>query len=218
MNNEVPKKKNNNGNLIIIIGAVALVAIIAIVLCLFVFKNDNKGKDTNGNNTNENNTPTDVDTIPKEFDYTKGVLHTVKNEPEFVIKGLFLIGKEREDYDYLESLKEEGYKKDGLKTSFDKEEWINIYLDTEYSSEYTQAKAFIVPHKTMEEYQKYKLNELESIAMESGGYFFTIYGPDDRNFNFVGNGYVSKDAEAGLYDILFVYNEEIVYYIVIDVK
>ena len=210
MNN---KKKNNNT--ILIVGVVLLVILILLALWFFVLKGNNK--ESNKDNKADNQNVDVIDTDGK-YDDTKGVLHQVKDDQSFIIKGMYLVGDERDDPEYMDQLNEKGYSKSNLKTTFKKNEWINIYLDTDYSSEDGFVKVFIVPHRDFKNYQDMDISLLQSETIETGGYYFSIYEPDSRNYNFVGNGFVSNDAKSGDYDILFVNGSEIVYYVVIEVK
>ncbi len=203
MNNN---KKNNSTLILIAVGI--LIIVVVLLLWLFVFKGEKK------ENVNEN------EAVPVEdgkYEYEKGVLYKVKDSSEFVIKGVMLVGDEREELGYMDEYAKNGYKTKNLKSSFKLGEWINVYLDTEFSTDLDIARVYITPHKPLEEHLKLSIEDLNSNALEAGGYYFIINTPDERNFNFAGNGYVAKDSKAGAYDILFVYNGEIVYYIVIDV-
>ena len=214
MDNNVKKKDNK---ILIIIVGVILVALLFFALWFFVLKGDNKKENTTNVDDTGNNT-TDVEPKSDGYDYTKGVLHTVNGSTEFVIKGVMLVGKEREELGYMDKFAEGGFKTTGLQTKFKLGEWINLYLDTEYVSYDDQARIYITPHKTIEEHQKYTIEELNSNALSAGGYFFVYRNVDERNFNFAGNGFVEKGSQVGTYDILITLEGKILYYIVIDVE
>ena len=217
MDNNV--KKKDNKMLIIVVGLIVL-ALLLFALWFFVLKGENKKENTtNTNNTNTENETKDVEPKKGEYDYTKGVLHTVDGSSKFVIKGVMLVGKEREELGYMDKYAEEtGFKTKDLKTKFELGEWINIYLDTEFVANEDEARIYITPHKTIEEHQQLDIEGLNSNALEAGGFFFVYRQTDYRNFNFAGNGLVEKGSQPGTYDILFTLEGKILYYIVIDVE
>ena len=144
MDNNVNNTKKKNNTMVLVIAAVIVLLLLGLALWFFVLKGNDK-KENNTNNT-ENGT---VETDPKtgEYDYTKGVLHTVDGESSFVIKGVMLVGDERNELGYMDKFAEGGFKTKDLKTTFKKGEWINLYLDTEYQTESSEARIYITQSK-----------------------------------------------------------------------
>ena len=163
-----------------------------------------------------------------EYDYKDGVLTEIVDEEgnplqdDFVIDGIILVGN-RHSYDGLEAESEgvveklvsQGYKKEGINSSFYLNEWIEFYLDTKYTGSIDDVKILVVPHMTVDKYEEKTYTELEELALEKG--FVMDYAePDSENYNYIGNNYVNMDYEEGKYDILFTYKNKIAYFITID--
>ncbi len=226
MNNEVveEKKKSKIGLVIILI---ILLLLILFAVWFFLIRDKGDNTSNNGtNNTEEKDKPTDKETV--EYNYTNGVLTAILDDEgkpvqtDFVIDGLILVGN-RHSYDSLEAgaegimtkLVEQGYKKDGLNSSFYLNEWIEFYIDTKYEGNNDDIKILITPHKTVEEYLKMSYSELETLASEKGT-IIEYKTPDAENYKYVNNGYVNMDYPEGKYDILFIYKAKLAYYINID--
>ena len=222
-NNE--KKKSKLGIIII-----AIIIILLILFLVWFFLLRDNGKDNNGNNTNTNTNsgnPTAHTTV--EYDYKDGVLTQIVDEEgnplqtDFVIDGIILVGN-RHSYDGLEAdsegimekLKAQGYKKEGINSSFYLNEWIEFYIDLNYTKAASDVEILVTPHKTVEELQKLSLTQLEELANENGGFVLPYNTPDAENYMYVGNGYVHQDYPAGKYDILFTYKGKLAYFINID--
>ena len=222
-NNE--KKKSKLGIIII-----AIIIILLILFLVWFFLLRDNGKDNNGNNTNTNTNsgnPTAHTTV--EYDYKDGVLTQIVDEEgnplqtDFVIDGIILVGNrhsyaglEAEAGEIMEKLKEQGYKKEGINSSFYLNEWIEFYIDLNYTKAASDVEILVTPHKTVEELQKLSLTQLEELANENGGFVLPYNTPDAENYMYVGNGYVHQDYPAGKYDILFTYKGKLAYFINID--
>ena len=175
-NNE--KKKSNVGLIIVII-----IIILLLLFAVWFFLLRDKGT-TNNNNTNNNNTEEKTDNKdekPKEntgyeYDYRDGVLTQIVDEEgnpkqtEFVIDGIILIGNRHGYYDtddtetILNNFVKQGYKKEGINSSFYLNEYIQFYIDTKYSGSANDVKILVTPHKTVEELEKLSLTKLEELA------------------------------------------------------
>ena len=227
-----------NKKVILIIG---IILIIALIIGFFAFKGmDNKKEDNKvannteniQNNESINNTVTNTtnDTTPStekhEYTYTDGVLTQIVDEEgnpkqiDFVIDGLILVGN-RHSYESLEAgaegviekLVNQGYKKEGLNSSFYLNEYIEFYIDTKYAGSTSDVKILVTPHKTVEEYEKMSNTELEELANNNGGFVLDYKTPEADNYKYVGNGYVNMDYPEGKYDILFTYKGKLAYFI-----
>ena len=173
----------------------------------------------------------DSSTTPnyQEYDYKDGVLTQIVDEegnPEqtdFVMNGLILIGN-RHSYSDLEAgaerviekLVSQGYLMTGINSSFYLNEYIEFYIDTPYTGLTSNVKILAVPHKTVEEYQKMSLSQLEELANENGGFVLDYEKPDEDNFKYVGEGYINMDYPEGQYDILFTYKGKLAYFITVS--
>ena len=235
-NNE--KKKSNVGLIIVII-----IIILLLLFALWFFLLRDKGT-TNNNNTNNNNTSEKIDKKdektdnkdekPKEntgyeYDYKDGVLTQIVDEEgnpkqtDFVIDGIILVGNrhsyaglEAESEEIIEKLVSQGYKKDGINSSFYLNEYIQFYIDTKYSGSANDVKILVTPHKTVEELEKLSLTKLEELANENGGFVLDYKTPEADNYKYVGEGYVNMDYPEGKYDILFTYKGKLAYFININ--
>ena len=183
------------------------------------------------NNAIVNNANSTSTSNSKKFEYTykDGVLTQIVDEEgnpkqsDFVIDGLILVGN-RHSYDNLEAggegiidkLVQQGYKKEGINSSFYLNEWIEFYIDTKYSGSANDVKILVTPHKTVEELEKLSLIQLEELANENGGFVLDYKTPEEDNHKYVGNGYVNLDYPEGKYDILFIYKGKLAYFININ--
>ena len=185
-------------------------------------QNNEKTTNTLTNNTTANNTKS-------EYDYKEGVLTEIIDEEgnpkqnDFVINGIILVGNrheysglEADSEEVIEKLVKQGYKKEGSNSSFYLNEYINFYMDTDYEGSADDVKIIVVPHKTVEEYEKLSVPRLTKLAEENGGFVMDYQKPDEENFKFVGENYVSMDYPEGKYDILFTYKGKLAYFISID--
>ena len=161
-----------------------------------------------------------------EYTYKDGVLTQIVDEEgnpkqtDFVIDGIILVGN-RHSYSGLESdsegimekLVKQGYKQEGINSSFYLNEYIEFYIDTDYSGAESDIKILVTPYKTVEELEKMSLSKLEELATENGGFVLDYTNPEADNYKYVGNGYVSMDYPEGKYDILFTYKGKLAYFI-----
>jgi len=227
-NNE--KKKSNVG-LIIVIIIIILLLLFAVWFFLLRDKGTTNNNNTNNNNTSEKTDKKDEKTDNKtgyEYDYRDGVLTQIVDEEgnpkqtEFVIDGIILIGNRHSYYDtddtdtILNNFVKQGYKKEGINSSFYLNEYIQFYIDTKYSGSANDVKILVTPHKTVEELEKLSLTKLEELANENGGFVLDYKTPEADNYKYVGEGYVNMDYPEGKYDILFTYKGKLAYFININ--
>ena len=221
-NNE--NKKTNTGLIIVIIIVILLLLFAIWFFLLRDRKTDNKGG--SGNTPTITSTPVPHNTVV-EYDYRDGVLtQIVDNEgnpkqTDFVIDGIILIGNRHGYFDtddtdtIINSFVKQGYKKEGINSSFYLNERIEMYLDTKYEGNASDVKIYIIPHKTVEEIEKMSNPDLEEYANENGAVMSYIK-PDQDNHKYIGDPYVSEDFPEGKYDILFIYKEQLAYFININ--
>ena len=209
----------------LVIGLVLVIGLFVITSC------SNKKEETEVANvaqtTQENeNTSTETTNNEKhEYTYTDGVLTQIVDEEgnpkqtDFVIDGIILVGN-RHDYseltdtgEIIAKLASQGYKKEGINSSFYLGEWIEMYIDTKYAGVDSDVKILVTPHKTVEELETLSLSELEELAIENGGFIIDYKTPEEDNYKYVGNGYVHQDYSEGKYDILFTYEGKLAYFI-----
>ena len=229
-NNE--KKKSNVG-LIIVIIIIILLLLFAVWFFLLRDKGTTNNNNTNNNNNTQENSNTNNGTTPSkdkyEYSYVDGKLTQIVDEEgnpkqtDFVIDGIILVGNrhsyaglEAESEGIIEKLVSQGYKKEGINSSFYLNEWIEFYIDTKYSGSANDVKILITPHKTVEELEKLSLTKLEELANDNGGYVIDYKTPEADNYKYVGNGYVNMDYPEGKYDILFTYKGKLAYFININ--
>ena len=229
-NNE--KKKSNVGLIIVII-----IIILLLLFAVWFFLLRDKGTTNNNNTNNNNNTEEKTDKKDEkptnntgyEYDYRDGVLTQIVDEEgnpkqtDFVIDGIILVGNrhsyaglEAESEEIIEKLVSQGYKKEGINSSFYLNEYIQFYIDTKYSGSANDVKILVTPHKTVEELEKLSLTKLEELANENGGFVLYYKTPEVDNYKYVGEGYVNMDYPEGKYDILFTYKGKLAYFISIN--
>ena len=161
-----------------------------------------------------------------EYTYRDGVLTQIVDEEgnpkqtDFLIDGIILVGNrhsysglEADSEGIMEKLVQQGYKKEGINSSFYLNEYIEFYIDTDYSGTESDVKILVTPHKTVEELEKMSLSKLEELATENGGFVLDYTTPEEDNYKYIGNGYVNMDYPAGKYDILFTYKGKLAYFI-----
>ena len=162
-----------------------------------------------------------------EYTYKDGVLTQIVDEEgnpkqtDFVIDGIILVGN-RHGYDnitdteaVIAKLVSEGYKKEGINSSFYLNEHIEMYLDTKYNGSASNVKVLITPHKTVEELEKMSISQLTTLAEEKGA-VLDYQTPDEENSKYIGDPYVNADYQEGKYDILFTYKGKLAYFININ--
>lgn len=227
-NNQNNEKKKSNLALIIII----IIVILLLLFAVWFFLLRDKGEKNNSNNdnkieekTNNNDTPTPTNT-GYEYDYRDGILTQIVDEEgkpkqtDFVIDGIILIGNRhnyfgRDDTTrIIEDFAKQGYKKEGINSSYYLNEYIEFYIDTKYMGLESDVKILVTPHKKVEEYEKMTFSELSDLA-SSGGFVLDYITPDADNYKYVGNNYVNEDYPEGKYDILFTYKGKLAYFIII---
>ena len=219
---EQEQKKSKTG-LIIIIIIILLLILFAVWYFLLRDKKTDNGK--TGSDTTETTPAPNKNTV--EYDYRDGVLTQVVDEEgkpkqtDFVIDGIILIGNRHGYYDtddtetILNNFVKQGYKKEGINSSFYLNEHIEMYLDTKYNGSTSNVKVLITPHKTVEELEKMSISELTTLAEEKGA-VLDYQTPDEENYKYIGDPYVNADYSAGKYDILFTYKGKLAYFIIID--
>ena len=222
-------KERKKSKLLLIIIIILILLLIGFALWFFVFR-DKGGEVSDGGKTNDNSGKV-VDDKPKdkkttEYNYKDGVLTPIVDEDgnpkqtEFIIDGLILIGNHHSYYgeeegseSTIEKAVKDGYKKEGINSSFYLNEWIEIYLDTKYAGDAKNVDIVIAPHKTVEEWEKMTKVEVMEYALQNGGYTIVYETPNAENYKYVNNGYVNEDYPAGAYDLLFFYKDKLAYFV-----
>lgn len=177
-------------------------------------------KDQSINNDEATTLPDEI-----EYQYEEGNLCTIVDETgnpkqnEFVIDGLILAGNQHKYGDDsasdIESLLVDGYKVEGINSSFYLDEYIQFYIYTSYEGSEEDVKILVTPHNSVEEYEKMSYDQLNDLA-KTKGFVLDYKKPDLENNRFVGENYVNGDYPEGKYDILFTYKGKLAYYININ--
>ncbi len=225
---ENKEKKSSIG---IIIFIIILLLLIGFAVWFFLIKDkDKKEEPTKKEEEIVETKPNKEEVVTKkanEYDYKEGILTRVVDEDgnplqnEFIIDGIILVGNRHsylgleDTYDKISQFVEQGYKKEGINSSFYLNERIEMYLDTKYVGDNENVKVLITPHKTIPEYDKMTVDDLVLLAEEKGG-SLEYTAPDFENYNYIGDPYVSLDYDEGKYDILFVYKGKVAYFININ--
>ncbi|MBR6948845.1 MAG: hypothetical protein IKH54_01500 [Bacilli bacterium] len=220
------KKKNNIGLIIILI---IILLLLLFGIWFFLLKDKDNSKPTDNNKTEEKVKKDEVPTKENiEYDYREGFLQQIINEDgtpkvkDYNIKGVILIGNQHEYIDsddtttVLKYFESKGYNKEGINSSFYLNERIEIYVDTDYVGPTGNLSIFITPHHKISEYDEMSFKEILKLANEKGTVVEYQYR-DEENPTFVDNPYISEDLDVGTYDILFLYKEDIAYFMTIDV-
>ena len=224
-------KKKNKGLGIIILIIIIILLLFAVWFFLLKDKGETNNSKNNNNNTeekaeNKKDEPKENNTV--EYDYKDGVLTQIIDEEgnpvvtEFTIDGIILVGN-RHSYAGLEAdtegiiqkLVSQGYLKEGINSSFYLNEYIEFYIDTPYVGPLAKLDVFVVPYKPIEEYQNMSFKKILELANEKG-FNLSIDNIDKDNYFYAGEGYVNMDYSEGKYDILFLYDQKIAYFLQID--
>ena len=218
-------KKSKTGLIILII-----IILLLILFAVWYFLLRDKGEtNNNGNNNQQQEEKKDEpkETKGYQYDYREGVLTPIVDENgipkqnDFVIDGIILIGNRHSYFGsddattVIESFVKQGYKKEGINSSFYLNEHIEMYLDTKYNGSASNVKVLITPHKTVEELEKMSISELTTFAEEKGA-VLDYQTPDEENYKYIGDPYVNGDYPEGKYDILFTYKGKLAYFININ--
>ena len=218
-----------------LIGILALVMCFTLVGCGKTDSNsnenmyDNNQQQATSQNDETENLNEETANNEHEYNYFDGNLTQIVDEEgnpkqnDFVIDGIILVGNRHsyegipaEGEELLEALSKNGYPKEGINKDFYLNEYIQFYLDTQYSGENSDVKIIVTPHKTVEELEQMSLPELEEFAVNNGGFVLDYNTPDAENHKYVGEGYVNMDYPEGEYDILFTYKGNLAYFININ--
>ena len=224
--------ENKKSKLGIIIIAIIIILLILFLVWFFLLRDNGKENSGNNSNNNEEITNTNNEVTPSkdkyEYSYFDGKLTQIVDEEgnpkqtDFIIDGIILVGNRHNYLDIadteavIEKLASLGYKKEDIYKDFYLNEWIEFYIDTNYSGSTDDVKILIVPHKTVEELEKMSYSQLEELANENGGFVLDYKTPEADNYKYVGNGYVNADYPEGKYDILFTYKGKLAYFINIE--
>ena len=207
------------------------ISLVLIMICCLLVGCGNKDSNNKENSQNNQTNTSKESNSTKEsykYHYVDGKLTEIVDEKgnpkqtDFIIDGIILIGN-RHEYERKDNTTEiidyfvkEGYKKEGINSSFYLGEWIDFYIDTKYSKSSNDVKIIVVPHKNIEELEKLSESKLKELAEENGGFVLDYKTPEEDNHKYVGNGYVHQDYKEGKYDILFTYKGKIAYFIPIN--
>ena len=140
--------------------------------------------------------------------YTLGTLVTVNGETPFVINGLRLDGNRSAGENNGRP-----YATEGIRSGFFLDERISFYIDTPYSNPDSEdAKVLCLPHRSFDKYENIPFDELA----EEAAFCETFTGQESEEISCFDPYVFSEEFGEGDYDILFTYQDKIVYYIVIN--
>ena len=229
MENSEEKKSN----IVLIIIVIIVLLLLLLGVWYFLLRDKGNSNTLNGGTTDSGETQKEDNDKKEnngyEYDYKDGVLTQIVDDngnveqTEFVINGIILVGNrhgyagfEADSEGIIEKLVSHGYKKEGINSSFYLNEWIEFYIDTEYSGSDSDVKILITPHRDVFDLKKMSLSQLEELATSNGGFVIDYNTPEIDNYKYVGNGYVNMDYPEGKYDILFTYKGKLAYFININ--
>ena len=227
-------KQSNGKSKIGVVIVVIIILLILFALWYFLLRDKGANNNTVSNNTepvnatvegNENTVKDKTPTKKKiEYSYREGVLNQILDEngdprqEDFIINGVILIGNRHYgagDIDIVDEAAERGYRTDDITSSFYLNEYIAFYVAADYSGSESDVKILATPHKTIEEYDEMTYSQILELAEEKG-FVMDYQKPEQDNYYYIGENYVSMDYPEGKYDLLFMYKGNIAYYICID--
>ncbi len=189
----------------------ALLLSLALVLCIFAAcgKSSEEEPVTTTKAAAQNTGEPESESVSQNTtveNYTLGKLVAVKDDTDFVLKGLRLNGNRS----YANNDKD--YATEDIRSGFYIQERIEFFLDTTYSNPDSEdVKVVCLPHRDFAEYEKMSFDEIA----EKAAFVEIFTGMEDAD-SACFEPYVSSDFEPGDYDVLFTYKGEITYYIVIN--
>ncbi len=227
-------KQNSGKSKIGVVIAIIIILLILFALWYFLLRDKGTNNNTVNNNVEQANTAVEENgnTVKEktptkkkiEYSYKDGVLNQILDEngdpkqEDFVINGVILIGNRHGlegDIDIVDEATERGYRTEDITSSFYLNEYIAFYVAADYEGAESDVKILATPHKTVEEYDEMTYSQILELAEEKG-FVMDYQKPEQDNYYYIGENYVSIDYPEGKYDLLFMYKGNIAYYICID--
>lgn len=142
-----------------------------------------------------------------------GVLQTVAEQQEFVIKGLYLTtGSGQHKYTHVDDI--DTFGTDSLNSEYELNEWIEFYIDTEFKS---PMNIYFVRNDNEADYSKITEGELKKICSDKDYPVLADVVTDADNHGYVGQAYVNPaNSEPDLFNVFFVANGKVCYMVQLD--
>ena len=224
--------------LVIIYRKLAMVVLFAIVIAvIFLIAKNTKTADDNKVKTDTvaEAAPSDNSAVPAKrtrrssvsghaddpYSYRTGALQQFQDEEGnprqtvFNLKGLVLEGNSAEGGNAVKE-----FNTRNIFSSFHLNENIRIYADADYSGPSEAVRIIIAPHRTAAEWLKMSPEQLADAGHPTnGGERVEFFSPQPENSNFVAERHISSDyGKPGNYDIVFTYNDNPAYFVVIEMQ
>ena len=137
-----------------------------------------------------------------------GVLQKAAEQDAFELRGLILTtGSGHHNYPAIADLIKDGYKTEGLYSTYMLNEWFEIYGDCN-----KPVNIYVVQNQADTDYAAMTEADLQKIE-ESAAYTNSVtdVAPDAENNGLLWSTYVNSDMDAGLYNICFVSGGKLCY-------
>ena len=137
-----------------------------------------------------------------------GVLQKVADQNDFELRGLILTtGSGHHNYPAIADLIKDGYKTEGLYSTYMLNEWFEIYSDCD-----KPVNIYVVQNQADADYAAMTEADLQKID-ESAAYSNSVTDvkPDPENNGLLWSTYVNSEMDAGLYNICFVSGGKLCY-------
>ena len=137
-----------------------------------------------------------------------GVLQKAAEQDAFELRGLLLTtGSGHHNYPAIADLIKDGYKTEGLYSTYMLNEWFEIYGDCN-----KPVNIYVVQNQADTDYAAMTEADLQKID-ESAAYTNSVtdVSPDAENNGLLWSTYVNSDMDAGLYNICFVSGGKLCY-------
>ncbi len=137
-----------------------------------------------------------------------GVLQKAAEQDAFELKGLILTtGSGHHDYPAIAELIRDGYKTEGLYSTYVLGEWIEVYGDCD-----KPVSIYVVPNQADTDYAA--MTEADLIKISDDSQYpnvATDLTPDKEDNGHLTNFYVHQELDAGLYNVCFVSDGKLCY-------
>jgi hypothetical protein len=144
-----------------------------------------------------------------------GVLQKVTDQNDFELRGLILTtGSGHHNYPSVEDQLKDGYKTEGLCSTYYLNEWFEIYADCDKA-----VNIYVVQNQPDADYAAMTEADLQKID-ESAAYSNSVTDavPDAENNGQLWSTYVNGELDAGLYNICFVSGGKLCYLVQITLE
>lgn len=139
-----------------------------------------------------------VATEYEDFEKAQGVLVSINDQTDFIIKGMY-VTTATGMHEYEGVSENTVFGLEGLLNEYCLNEWFEFYIDTDYED---AIRVFVLPEEI--DYSKMSVNEVAELGYNIYGAFLEYASIDKDNFGLVGGMYLNPENNTtGVYNVLF---------------